>query len=137
MAKDIEELRVLNVYIEGIKIKALADDGSQIINIRKDLWKKFRAHMRLDQRMRIESANKSKDKTIGLLQDLKISMGGYDFYVQVQVVQDRPYELLLGQPFSMLTQATHCHFSNGDSHLTLVDPNMHTVITIIPTCPCR
>ena len=72
--------------------------------------------------------NKSKNETMGLLQDLKVEIGGYDFYVQVQMVQEAPYELLLGRPFFTLTQATHKHFLNRSSHLTLVDPN--TVITI-------
>jgi hypothetical protein len=46
--------------------------------------------------MVMELANKSKDKTMGLLQDLKIEIGGYDFYLQVQVVKDAPYEMFLG-----------------------------------------
>jgi hypothetical protein len=79
--------------------------------------------------MVVESANKSKDETMGLLQDLKINISGYDFYLQVQVVKDAPYEMLLGRPFFTLTQATHKHFENGESRLTLFDPNTQDKIT--------
>jgi hypothetical protein len=67
---------------------------------------------------------------MGLLQDLKIKIGEYDFYVQVQVVKDAPYELLLGRPFLTYTQAIHKHFTNGESRLTLTDPNTRDKITI-------
>ena len=79
--------------------------------------------------MVMESANKTKNETMGLLQDLKITLGGYNFYLQVQVVKDAPYEMLLGRPFFTLTQATHKHFDNGESRLTLIDPNTQDQIT--------
>ncbi|KAF8812860.1 hypothetical protein BYT27DRAFT_7085942, partial [Phlegmacium glaucopus] len=74
--------------------------------------------------------NKSKENTMGLIQDLKINMGGLDFYVQVQVVRDGPFELLLGRPFLTLTEAVHQYYANGDSRLTLTDPNSGETITI-------
>ena len=104
VAKDIEELRALDVNIEGTTIEALADDRSQVVSIRGDLWERLGIPIRSDRTIVMESANKSKNETMGLLQDLKF---GYNFYVQVQVVQDAPYELLLGRPFFTLTQATH------------------------------
>ena len=84
--------------------------------------------------MVMESANKSRDETMGLLQDLKINIGGYDFYLQVQVVRDAPYEMLLGRPFFTLTSASHKHFDCGDSRLTLFDPNSGDKI-MLPTRP--
>ena len=112
----------------------MADDGSQVISIRAKLWERLGIPIRSDRTMVMESANKSKNETIGLLQDLRLDIGGYDFYVQVQVVQDTPYDLLLGQPFFTLTQAMHKHFANGDSCLMLTDPNSGAIITV-PTHP--
>jgi hypothetical protein len=97
---------------------------------KKDLWEMIGMLIRSNHVMIIESANKSKDETMKL-QDLEIEISGYDFYLQVQVVKDAPYEMLLGRPFHTLTQATHCHFSNGDSHLMLVNPDTHVVIIIL------
>jgi hypothetical protein len=131
VAKNTEELRSLDVVLEGkVEIEATVDDGSQIIGIRKDKWEEIGIPMRADHLMVMESANKSKDQTLGLLADLKMSIGGYDFYIQVQVVENAPYELLLGRPFFTLTQATTRHFTNGDSQITLVDPNTGAVITM-------
>lgn len=129
VAKHTEELRVIDIEIHGVKLVATVDDGSQIVSIRQDIWEKIGLPIRSDMIMVMESANKTKDETMGLLQDLKITIGGYDFYLQVQVVRDAPYEMLLGRPFFTLTQATHRHFDNGESRLTLLDPNTHDRIT--------
>ena len=130
VAKHTEELRVIDVNIQGVKVIATIDDGSQIISIRANVWEKIGLPIRSDMIMVMESANKTKNETMGLLQDLKIVIGGNDFYLQVQVVQDAPYEMLLGRPFYTLTQASHKHFDNGDSRLTIFDPNTGDKITV-------
>jgi hypothetical protein len=129
VAKHMEELRVIDVKIHGIKVIATVDDGSQIISICQDIWEQIGLPLRSDKITVMESANKTRNETMGLLQDLKISIGGYDFYLQVQVVKDTPYEMLLGRPFFTLTQATHKHFDNRESCLTLFDPNTQDMIT--------
>jgi len=135
VAKHTEELRAIDVLIEGkVQMEAVVDDGSQIIGIRKDKWEELGIPIRSDHQMVMESANKTRDHTMGLLQDLVLEIGGYRFYLQVQVVENAPYELLLGRPFFTLTQAVTRHFTNGDSHITLVDPNTGAVITF-PTRP--
>ena len=130
VANHVEELRVINVMIHGVKVIATVDDGSQILSIRQDVWERLGLPLRSDKIMVMESANKTKDETMGLLQDLKVQIGEYDFYLQVQVVKDAPYELLLGRPFLTLTQANHKHFTNGESRLTLIDPNTRDTITV-------
>ena len=130
VANHTEELRVIDIEIHGVKVVATIDDGSQIVSIREDMWEKFGLPIRSDKTMVMESANKTKNETMGLLQDLKITIGGYDFYLQVQVVREAPYEMLLGRPFFTLTQANHKHFENGESRLTLIDPNTHNRITL-------
>ena len=38
VANHVEELRVIDVLIQGIEVVATVDDGSQILNIRQDVW---------------------------------------------------------------------------------------------------
>ena len=38
VAKHTEELRVIDIEIQGVKVVATVDDGSQIIAIRQDIW---------------------------------------------------------------------------------------------------
>jgi hypothetical protein len=124
VAKQTEELRSIDAVLEGkVAIEATIDNGSQIIGIRKDKWEELGIPMRSDHLMVMESANMSKDQTLGLLADLKLTIGENNFYLQVQVIKNAPYKLLLGQPFFTLTQATTRHYTNGDSQITIVDPN--------------
>lgn len=80
--------------------------------------------------MVMESANATKDTTLGLLRNLPVRIGNSTFYLQVQVFENAPYEMLLGHPFLTLTQAQTHHYSNGDSHITLLDPNTNESFTI-------
>jgi hypothetical protein len=84
--------------------------------------------------MVMESANSSREATLGLLRDLPVRIGRSTLYLQVQVVENASYEMLLGRPFLTLTEARTHHYTNGDSHITLLDPNLHDTFTI-PTKP--
>ncbi|KAF8980794.1 hypothetical protein BDQ17DRAFT_1263559, partial [Cyathus striatus] len=87
--------------------------------------------------LEMESANVSKSKTLGLLSNLKVSIGSSNFYVQAQVVLEVLYDMLLGLPFFTLTQASIHHFNNSNAHLVLQDPNTHEVITVPTITRCR
>lgn len=114
VAKPVMELRTLPVTLEGqLEVNAILDEGSQIIGLRRDLWEKL---------------------GLPIHYNLRVSIGECDFYLQVQVADNTSYEMLLGRPFLALAQANTRHFANGDSHITLVDPNSHSIITV-PTKP--
>ena len=82
--------------------------------------------------MNMISANASSNQTLGLIHNLKATVDGEnDFYLQVQVIENASYEMLLGRPFLTLTEAMTQHHANGDSCL---DPNTKATITI-PTKP--
>ncbi|PPQ79753.1 LOW QUALITY PROTEIN: hypothetical protein CVT25_003315 [Psilocybe cyanescens] len=131
VAKHVEDLHATEVLLEGrITVEALMDDGCQIVALQRNLWERLGLPIRSDHQMQMVSANATTSQTVGLLHNLKITIGGYEFYLQVQVVDDAPYEMLLGRTLLTLTQASIQHFSNGDSHITLIDPNTCTVITV-------
>ena len=62
VAKHSEELRVIDNMIQGVKVTATVDDGSQIISIQQDKWEKIGLPIRSDRIMVMDSANKSKNK---------------------------------------------------------------------------
>ncbi|KIM37971.1 hypothetical protein M413DRAFT_76578, partial [Hebeloma cylindrosporum] len=88
-----------------------------------DIWEKLGVPVRSDHKMNMVSANASTNQTIGLIHDLKVTIGEYNFYLQVQVVESASYEMLLRQPFLTLTEANTQHWANGDLHIMLQDPN--------------
>jgi hypothetical protein len=131
VANHSEELRAIDVLIHGVRtVEGILDEGSQIIAIRKDIWESLGLAARSDYQVVMESATNTTAKTIGLLHNLKLTIAGYDFYVQAQVVEHAPYEMLIGLPFKVLTQSTTQHFEDGSSHITLKDPNTQAIITV-------
>lgn len=131
VANNIEELRTIPLELDGrYTVDAILDEGSQIIGIRRDVWEKLGLPLLKDLNMVMESANATKDTTLGLLHDLPVRIGNSIFYLQVQVFENAPYEMLLGRPFLTLTQAQTHHYSNGDSHITILDPNTNESFTI-------
>lgn len=135
VANQVEELRTIPLELNGkLTVDAILDEGSQITAIRRDIWERLAFPLLSTQTMVMEAANSSKDSTLGLLRDLPARIGRSTFYLQVQVVENASYEMLLGRPFLTLTEARTHHYTNGDSHLTLVDPNTHDTFTI-PTKP--
>ena len=71
VANQTEELRVIDIETHGVKMVATIDNGSQIVSIQEDMWENVGLPIRSDKIMVMESANKTKNETMGLLQDLK------------------------------------------------------------------
>jgi hypothetical protein len=46
-----------------------------------------------------------------------------DIYLQLQVMPNAPYNILLCRPFYALTECITKDFANSDQHLTITDPN--------------
>lgn len=131
VANHIEELRTIPLELDGqFVVNAILDEGSQIIGIRRDIWERLGLPLLKDHTILMESANVSTEMTLGLLRDLPVRIRPSTFYLQVQVFENTPYEMLLGRPFLTLTQAKTYHYRNGDSHITLVDPNTKETLTI-------
>ena len=76
------------------------------------------------------SLNNTQNDTLGKLWNVRFTFGDIDLYMQMQVVENTPYEVLLGKPFFALTACSPKHFPNGDEHITITDPNTGRSATI-------
>ncbi|PPQ82280.1 hypothetical protein CVT26_013954 [Gymnopilus dilepis] len=131
VAKHTEELRAINMLVDGVHpCEAVLDTGAQLVGLSEKLWIKFGLPIRSDYIMVMESANSTKNRTCGLLHNLKLRIGNYDFYVQVQVTENAAYDMLLGMPFFTLASANLQCFGNNDAVLNLTDPNSGAKITV-------
>ncbi|KDQ56491.1 hypothetical protein JAAARDRAFT_132602, partial [Jaapia argillacea MUCL 33604] len=52
-------------------------------------------------------------------------------YLQVQVVENAAFEVLLGRPFFALGQAQSEDSMEGEQKLALTDPNNHSKVTVV------
>ncbi|KAF6742137.1 hypothetical protein DFP72DRAFT_831236, partial [Ephemerocybe angulata] len=111
---------------------AILDDGSQIIAVSREVWERLGIPLRSDRIMTMEAANRSQNDSMGLLQNLKVRFGDMDLYLQVQVMENASYDVLLGRPFHSLTRAIIHHEMDGDASVVIHDPNS-TKVVMLPT----
>lgn len=131
VGQHILSLRVVEPLVEGkLRVECILDQGAQVIAMRKGVWERLGLPLRSDMMMTMESANQSKDQTLGLLQNLKFEFGPVELILHVQVVNKAPFDVLLGHPFFALLECSTKDYSDGDQHIMLTDPNSREIVTI-------
>ena len=115
-------LQCLDVEINGQTVECVLDSGSQIVAMSEEKWEELRLHICKDKVMVMEAANRSKSLTLGVIENLKVKVGVVELILQVQVVPNAPYDVLLGRPFYALAECVTEDFGSGKQHLTMKDP---------------
>ncbi|KZT23489.1 hypothetical protein NEOLEDRAFT_1212939 [Neolentinus lepideus HHB14362 ss-1] len=116
------------------KVEAILDPSSQIIAMSEGVCLSLGVAFDPTVRVQMQSANKTVDLTLGLACNVSFQVGSITLYLQMHVVRDPAYDILLGQPFDVLTQSNIQNFFNETQTITITDPNSDLVVTI-PTYP--
>lgn len=133
VGQETSGLRVIYPIIDGrLVAESVLDSGSSIISIRHDIWEKLGSPMSTDGAISMESANGSVTNTLGIVRNLPFNIGGLVFYLQVQVVKEAPWEVLLGLPFYNLASCVAHHAVDGSCKIALTDPANGDQV-VIPT----
>jgi hypothetical protein len=69
----------------------------------------------------MQSADGSCDKSLGLLENLKLEIGSMKLFVQVHIIHNPAYNVLLGRPFEVLTALHIKNYHNKPQTITLTD----------------
>ena len=67
--------------------------------------------------------------TLGLAKNVPFKFGDITVYLQCHVQNKAPFEVLLGRPFDVLTESEVRTFGNGDTEITIKDPNSTKRVT--------
>ena len=116
-------LRVLYpTFVKGIKPECILDSGAQVCVMCRDIWEKLHFPINPDKAMNMESTNATRSLTMGLVKNLPMCLGPMKVYLQMQVVNDTPFEVLLGRPFFNVTSCSNISSSGGDHEIRVRDP---------------
>jgi hypothetical protein len=91
-------------------------------------------------RLNLQSANGEIDQSLGLARNVPCNIGGIiTLYLQIHIIRDPAYDILLGRPFDVLTESIVKNFANSDQTITIRDPNSGRRATIptLPRSPAR
>jgi hypothetical protein len=112
--------------------ESLLDPGSQIVSMSRQVSVMLGVTWDPDITVQMQSANKTLENTLGLAKNVPFLFGTITVYLQVHVVENAAYKVLLGRPFDIITESIVKNAKDGSQSLTLTDPNtgercvMHT-----------
>ncbi|EJD34527.1 hypothetical protein AURDEDRAFT_47730, partial [Auricularia subglabra TFB-10046 SS5] len=110
--------------------EGVLDGGAQIVIVSKRLWQETGQALDESRQLTLEAANNTKNRTVGLLANLPVIVGGITFYLQAYVVEDAPFDLLLGRPFYGLACANETSDESGATFISLADPNSDRAVRL-------
>ena len=76
--------------------------------------------------MPMESANSGTTMTLGLLENHPVKLGPITIFLQIQVVDDAPFEVLLGRPFFNVISCSEVSSHGGKHEIHVKDPKTGT-----------
>ena len=124
VANESVGLRAVYPLINGEgKIESLLDGGSQIVSMAEDTAIELKIAWNPEITVHMESANKSLEETLGLAKNVPLVFGHIVVYLQVHIIRDPAYKVLLGRPFDSVTESLVKNEKDGSQTLTLTDPN--------------
>ena len=124
VAAESQALRSVYPLINGVgEVESLLDPGSQIVSMSKEVATALQVSWDPDIVVHMESANKSLEKTLGLAKNVPFVFGPITVYLQVHVIKNAAYRVLLGRPFDTITESEVKNSKDGSQSLTLTDLN--------------
>jgi predicted aspartyl protease len=133
VARHSLHLRTIDAAVGTEKFEAVLDSGATIICMSKEAWTRAGNPLDPTRRLHLECADGGVSHTEGVIVNTPVTIGGIDFFMQIQVVEGAPFEILLGRPFFALARAIETSHQDGKSLLTLTDPNNPGDTITLPT----
>ncbi|KAF9060303.1 hypothetical protein BDP27DRAFT_1237023 [Rhodocollybia butyracea] len=127
-------IRSLNALIGDRSVHCVVDSGCSIVAMSDTACNVLGLTFDPGKIIPLQSANGVTDFTLGIAKDVPFRFGEVQVFLQVHVVPSPAYDVLIGRPFEVLTQAVIRNFLSGDQHYTITDPNSFKTVTI-PTVP--
>ena len=112
------------------KHECILDPGSQVIAMSEDVCHHIGLAYDPTIRIRLVSANNTFNLSLGLSRNVSFQVGNITVYLQVHIIRDPSYGILLGRPFDIVTQSIVRNFANADQTITVYDPNTGRRATI-------
>jgi hypothetical protein len=74
--------------------------------------------------LNMQSANGEVNQSLGLARNVPMQIGEITLYVQIHIIRNLAYNILLGQPFNILMESIIWNYANEDQTIMILDPNL-------------
>ena len=113
VAAESRALQAILPVIDGQdKVEAILDPGCQIVAMSEEVCNVLALHYDPTIRLHMMSANGGVDQSLGLARNVPFVIGDITVYLQVHILRNLAYDILLGRPFDVLTQSIVRNFAD-------------------------
>lgn len=117
-------LRVIHPLVAGQQHEeCVVDSGSQIVSMALALAEELGITWDPDTQIYMQSANGQLKKTAGLARNVAFRFGDITIYLQIHIIDQPAYRILLGRPFDVITQSQIDNRRDGSQTITITDPH--------------
>ena len=126
-------LRSIYCSINGVgQEECVLDRGSMIVSMSKKVAVQLGLVWDPTISIEMESASNHVEQTLGVARNVAFDVGGLRLFLQVHVLENPPYRVLLGRPFETLGATVIQTYEDGSSEVVIKDPNTKRV-AVVPT----
>lgn len=131
VAKESSALRSIVPLVDHQQeVECVIDLGSQVIAMSEGICHELALIYDPEIVLNMQSVNGEIDRSLGLARNVPFLIGDITLYLQVHIIQNPTYNVLLGRPFDILTKSVVKNYSNEDQTITISDPNTGQRATI-------
>jgi hypothetical protein len=124
VATESNSLRAILPVVAGLEeIEAILDPGCQIVAMSEEVCIALSIPYDPNVRLNMVSANGGVDQSLGLAKNVPFVIGEITVYLQVHILRQPAYDILLGRPFDVLTESIVRNYCNENQTITILDPN--------------
>jgi hypothetical protein len=135
VAKESHSLRMLMMEVDkGAEVESIIDPGCQIIALSEAICHNLGLSYDPTIQLNMRSANGEVDRSLGLARNVPCRIGSITLFLQMHVIREAAYDVLLGRPFDVLTESVVRNYEDENQTITIRDPNTGKIVTI-PTLP--
>lgn len=131
VAKESHSLRAIHALVgDRYEVDCVIDSGSQIVSMSKATCHALGVPYDPTIVLNMQSANGSVDSSLGLARNVPFRIGELTVYLQVHVIREAAYDILIGRPLDVLTESVVRTYNNEDTTLELHCPNSGISVTV-------
>jgi len=124
VARESAHLRVTFPVINNRdSVESVLDSGSQIVSMALDQAKSLGLIWDPKIQIYMQSANGTMEQLVGMAGNVQFKWGSMNIYLQVHIISNPAYKVLLGRPFDVLTSSRVENSADGGQVVTMTDPN--------------
>ncbi|KAG5649750.1 hypothetical protein H0H81_002199 [Sphagnurus paluster] len=112
------------------QVKCIVDSGSQIVAMSEEVCHELKIKYDPSIILNMQSANGCLDPLLSLARNVPCTISDLTLYLQIHVICNPAYNILLGCPFDVLTSSNVKTYPDGNTVVTITDPNSGDVLAI-------